>query len=359
MGCGVVPMEDNSANLTKYWKGKLDDVLKGDFDPPGPGQGLKDSFTAIMSELPENQRVPDSTRGHWQGVPESVASQRTEVKRAFAFRRENSVPAEPDAKGFVKHAHEYDPTKILKNMDDMAKRFNEKVAPPKEAIRLSRVKEQEGAQVTEFCRGNELFDKKDYEAALAEYERAAETVPSLRAFAMLNRGNAFKALEMPAEAIACYQDVIDEIDLKSPDGRLLHSFACNNLGAACQDDNRLEQALQHLGSAAYGNARCYLAIRNRANVHMHLAEQLATTGQPSLLPPQHELALSFFSKAAEEDWHLPTAFRVGVEPATGQPIIVRTEARITSKREEPSAQIYRNSVYHFTSHLTHVTSRHV
>ena len=30
MGCGVVPMEDNSANLTKYWKGKLDDVLKGD-----------------------------------------------------------------------------------------------------------------------------------------------------------------------------------------------------------------------------------------------------------------------------------------------------------------------------------------
>ena len=46
MGCGVVPMEDNSANLTKYWKGKLDDVLKGDFDPPGPGQGLKDSFTA-------------------------------------------------------------------------------------------------------------------------------------------------------------------------------------------------------------------------------------------------------------------------------------------------------------------------
>jgi tetratricopeptide (TPR) repeat protein len=352
-------MEDNSSNLTKYWKGKLDDVLKGEFDPPGPGATLTQSFGAIMSEQPENQRVPDSTRGHWEGVTGSVAKQRTEVKRAFGFRKEYSVPAEPDAKGFVKHAHEYDPTKILKNMDDMAKRFNEKVAPPTSAIRASRIKEQAGALVTDFCRGNELFDKKDYEAALAEYERCAETVAPLRVFAMINRGNAFKALEMPSEAIACYQDALDEIDLKTPDGRLIHSFACNNLGAASQDDGRLDQALQHLGAAMYGNPRCYLAIRNRANVHMHVAEQLETTGQPSLLPPQHELALSFFAKAAEDDWHLPVVFSTGNEPATGLPVRVRTESRITSNREEPTAQMLRNSVYHFTTNLTHVTSTHL
>ena len=105
---------------------------------------------------------------------------------------------------------------------------------------------------------------------------------------------------------------------------------------------RLEQALQHLGSAVYGNARCYLAIRNRANVHMHLAEQLSGSGQPSLLPPQHELALSFYAKAMEEDWHVPVIFLAN--DTDHGPVRVRVETRITSAREEPSAQILRNSV---------------
>ena len=34
------------------------------------------------------------------------------------------------------------------------------------------------------------------------YAACAEVAPALRAFALLNRGNAYKALEMPAEAIA-------------------------------------------------------------------------------------------------------------------------------------------------------------
>ena len=347
-------MEDNSSNLTKYWKGKLDDVLRGEFDPPGPGQPLKESFAEVMSEMPEDQRVPPSSRRPGEGVKQSVGSQRTEVKRAFAYRKDHNVPAEPDAKGFVRHAAQFDDTKILKNIEEMAKRFNEKLAPPKDAIRASRVKEQQAAFVSEFCRGNELFDKKDYEASLAEYELCQNNVPSLRVFAMLNRGNAYKALQLPAEAIACYQDVLDECDLKTPTGRLIHSYACNNLGAASQDALRLDQALQHLGSAIYGNARCYLAIRNRANVHIHIAERLETAGQPSLLPPQHELALTQYAKAMEEDWHLPVVFKAGPEP-----VLVRVEARITSLREEPSAQSQRNAVYHFTSNLTHVTSTHV
>ena len=90
----------------------------------------------------------------------------------------------------------------------------------------------------------------------------------------------------PEEAIAIYQDVLDEAGLDTVDGRLVHSFAYNNLGAACQDAGRLEQSLQHLQSAVSLNKNCYLAIRNRANVHMHLATNLQKTAQPSLLPPQ-------------------------------------------------------------------------
>ena len=104
---------------------------------------------------------------------------------------------------------------------------------------------------------------------------------------------------------------LDEAPLDTADGRLVHSFAYNNLGTACQDAGRLEQALQHLSSAMALNRHCYLAIRNRANVHMHLAESLTTAEQSSLLPPQHETAGNFFAKAMEQDWHLPIVFKAG------------------------------------------------
>ena len=141
------------------------------------------------------------------------------------------------------------------------------------------------------------LDKKDYEDSLSEYALASE-VGSLRLFALINRGNALKALGL-AEAIAIYQDVLDEAGLDTVDGRLVHSFAYNNLGAACQDAGRLEQSLQHLQSAVSLNKNCYLAIRNRANVHMHLATNLQKTAQPSLLPPQHETAWGLYAKAME------------------------------------------------------------
>ena len=74
---------------------------------------------------------------------------------------------------------------LLRTEAELAKRFNEKVAAPdRDMIRASRVKEHAEAMVTEFCRGNELFDKRDYEDSLAEYAAASE-VPSLRPFAML------------------------------------------------------------------------------------------------------------------------------------------------------------------------------
>ena len=347
---------DTSANLGIFWKGKIDDVIEGAFDPAGPGPELQQSFGVVMEENAEDQRVADTTRKPMDNVKSEIRRGYVEVGRAFNERKERGQPAEPNARGQVKMANHFDDTKILRTEAELAKRFNEKVAAPdRDMIRASRVKEYAEAMVTEFCRGNELFDKRDYEDSLAEYAAASE-VPSLRPFAMLNRGNALKALGLAAEAIACYQDVLDEASLETVDGRLVHSFACNNLGAACQDAGRLEQSLQHLSSAVALNRNCYLAIRNRANVHMHLAENLATAENPALLPPQHETALGFYSKAMEQDWHLPTVFQAGTAE---QPVLVRVEARVTSDREEPQAKILRNTVYHFSSNITHVQSTHV
>jgi len=310
----------------------------------------------VLSEDAESQRVAPTTRNACDGVKQSISSQFTEVGRAFGKRRDLSRPAEPNAKGFVKKATLFDDSKIVKTEAELAKRFNEKVsAPSKDAIRASRVKEHAAALVTEFCCGNELFDKKDYEDALAEYGAAAE-VPALRLYALVNYGNALKALGLAAEAIACYQDVLDEAPVDTKDGRLIASYAYNNLGGACQDAGRLEQAQQHFGSASALNRQCYLAIRNRANVHLQLAEQLASAGQPSLLPPQHETAHALYAKAMEQDWHLPVVFEAG---SGEQRVLVRVEARVTSDREEPNAKILRNSVYHFTSNATHVSSTHV
>ena len=370
LAMSYIPTEDTSAQLGLFWQKKLDTVVprgpdgkvsrtkRGDYDPPFPqGPELAESFGIVMQEDAEDQKVPESTRQPWDGVKDAIKGEYRDVKRAFDLRKETSQPCEPNARGSIKPAHHFDDSKILKTEAELAKRFNEKVsAPNRDAIRDSRVKEMRLGYVTEFCRGNELFDKKDYEDSLSEYALASE-VGSLRLFALINRGNALKALGLAEEAIAIYQDVLDEAGLDTVDGRLVHSFAYNNLGAACQDAGRLEQSLQHLQSAVSLNKNCYLAIRNRANVHMHLATNLQKTAQPSLLPPQHETALGLYAKAMENDWHLPIVFQAG-EP-DGPRVLVRVEARVTSHREEPAAKVLRNTVYHFTSNITHVTSTYV
>ena len=238
---------------------------------------------------------------------------------------------------------------------DMSKRFADKVAMPAGVVRPSRVEEHQTAQVRDFCRGNELFDKRDYHGAAAEFAAAAAEAPHLLVFALLNRGNAYKALGLSAEAIACYQNALDEAPpVRTADGRLLHSFALNNLGAACQDDGRTEQALQYFASAVALNPRCNLALKNRANLHLSHAEGLQRSAEvPALVPPQHELAHGFYGKSLEQDWHLPVVFPVAND------VLVRLDARITSHFEEPSDKLGRNVSYHFTTNLTHATSAHV
>ena len=123
----------------------------------------------------------------------------------------------------------------------------------------------------------------------------------------------------------------------------LEPYDSRRLASLC---GRLDEHIKQIAD------RLQVDIRNRGNLHMQMAEQLAASEQPSLLPPQHELALGFYAKSAEVDHHLPVIFKADA-------VTVRVETRITSDLEEPAAAILRNSVYHFTSNLTHVTSKHV
>jgi len=341
---------DTSGNLG-FWQSKLDAVIGGDHDPRRDTTELNRTRSEVLAELPVT--VPETTRQKMEGVRGATVDQGKEVKDAFRRRKEESKPLEPNARGSVKHASAFDDSKLLRMEQDMAKRFADKVAMPSKSIRPSRVAEAQTAQVTDFCRGNELFAKRDFRRAMAEFAFASE-VEQLRLFALLNRGNAYKGLKLYAEAIACYQDVLDAAGLDTPEGRLVHSYALNNLGAACQDDGRVEQALQHFSSAVALNPKCHLALKNRGNLHLAYSERLAANGDtPALVPPQHELALGQLVKAMEQDWQLPVVFAIAND------VLVRVDTCITSSNEEPSDRLFRNVTYHFTSNLTHATSAHV
>lgn len=346
---------DTSHTLGTYWKTTLDSVIAGEHDPPPRGADeLEAARKAVLAEKPEGVLQPGKhVPGDTAKLSAAIEAQRAEVKQAFGNRKASGriVPSADVNKAKVKYAMAFDESKLLRMEAEMSKRFADKVAPPAREIRMPRRKEMEASRVTEFSCGNELFDKCDYLAALAEYELAAE-VPHVRLFALINRGNAFKALNLVAEAIACYQDVLDEASLSTPDGRIIHSYALNNLGAVCQDDLRFEQALQYLSSAVALNPKAHIALRNRANLHLAYSEELRAAEATTLVPPQYELALGLYAASMEQDWQLPVVFEANE-------VLVRSESRVTSSREEPSASLTRNAVYHFTSNRTHTTCAHV
>ena len=60
-----------------------------------------------------------------------ISSHRTEVKQAFQLRKELGKPAEPGAKGTVRHVSSYDDSKMAKFEADMLKRFGDKVRSPR------------------------------------------------------------------------------------------------------------------------------------------------------------------------------------------------------------------------------------
>ena len=220
--------------------------------------------------------------------------ERSGVKGRHGRRKEVGKPPvsqeEVDfANSIVKHVAAFDDTKLKKMEAEMYKKFSDKISAQTANNPVAREVEQRAAHVTELCRGNELFDKADYLAALAEYEIAADKpqLPALAPFAHLNRGNCYKALSFRPQASAAYRQVIDATAaLRTPAEKLLHACALNNLGAVCKDGGRLEQALQHFSATLALFPRSHLALKNLAEVHMVYARQLGEADLNALVPPQ-------------------------------------------------------------------------
>ena len=318
------------------------------------------------------------------------------------------------ANSIVKHVAAFDDTKLKKMEAEMYKKFSDKISAPTANQRVSREAEQRAAHVTELCRGNELFDKADYLAALAEYEVAADKpqLDELAPFAHLNRGNCYKALSFRPQASAAYRQVIDATAaLRTPAEKLLHACALNNLGAVCKDGGRLEQALQHFSATLALFPRSHLALKNLAEVHMVYARQLGEADLKALVPPQaqhapaasrprtsrlppshpsptahrpptpharpchpplppplspppltpfprpsrcawqHEMANHAYARQLDVDWHLPMVFCVGKRP---HDVPLRIDTRTTRDREEGAPEHNPNEVYHVSLNLTHV-----
>ena len=117
---------------------------------------------------------------------------------------------------------------------------------------------------------------------------------------------------------------------------------------------RRVQAIHHFASALSLNPKCYLALKNRALLHMAHAEVQSASGLRPLIPAQHEMALSYYTRSMDQDWNLPTGFRAGEA-------FIRLESRMTGAPGDlvvASANV-RNEVYHFATNLTHVKSDHV
>jgi Tfp pilus assembly protein PilF len=166
------------------------------------------------------------------------------------------------------------------------------VATPVGSIRPTREQEQQEAQVSELSRANELFEKRDFLAALAEYE-VAVTLPHVRLFALVNRGNAFKSRKAFAEASTCYEDALDLATLDSVEGRLLHACVLNNIGANCLEAKKLDQASVSAPLLCGVTALC--STKPRACTHRpysclpchrtgHAALRLCPLHQSALLP---------------------------------------------------------------------------
>ena len=303
----------------------------------------------VLNEVPFELDPVEPPLGR-EALMDIVFAQRDEVKGASSRRAAKARPQHPDKETKVKHVPEFDDSALKKMEAEMAKKFSEKVNKETRNIRMTRQKEQAEHNVVELSRGNELYDKGDYLAALAEYELAC-AVAALKPYVSLNRGNAFKALDYTAEAAACYQQVLD---LAPPAGatasagsRLLHSYALNNLGAVCEDEGKLEQALQHYSSAIALNPECHLAIKNRADVRMAYANRLKEADALALVPPQNEMGYNDFMASMDRDWHLPTTFRAGG-------VLVRLEHRVTGAKVEGGPLQVRNESYHVSINHTHV-----
>jgi tetratricopeptide (TPR) repeat protein len=147
-------------------------------------------------------------------------------------------------------------------------------------------------------RGLALFDKKDYDGAIADYDQSLTLNPKQVA-AFINRGNAWQAQGYNDRAIEDYNQAI-RIDQKNP-------IAFYNLGVAYEDKGRWEfDAYVNEGSYEEIAIRLFdLAILLNPKYH----QALNNRGDAYMILRQYARAIDDFNQAVQIDSHEALYFK--------------------------------------------------
>lgn len=180
---------------------------------------------------------------------------------------------------------------------------------PKHLRPSTRREERELHKLVHFCRGNELVDKEDYRAAIADYNVSLSMLPN-DPFALINRGNCHKALRSWAAAMADYSAAIAAaMPPSSKRMQLLLAYAHNNLGTVHHDIADYVSAFAEYTSALAFNPGCHITWKNRANIYNLTVEPSPDPLKP---PPQHKFIFSDCLTSMDQDWHEEKGFSRGV-----------------------------------------------
>ena len=149
---------------------------------------------------------------------------------------------------------------LNRQMKQYREKFDGADAAQKEEIKKDvALNSEKFAAVNEFAKGNEFSFRKDYEQALASYDRAISLNPQL-AEAYNNRGVIRYELEQFSAAI---EDYTQAIKLKSN-----YVDALNNRGNACAAVGQLQNAERDFRAALKLNDNSAVAHNNLGNVHL-------------------------------------------------------------------------------------------
>src|SRR5947208_9074720 len=103
-------------------------------------------------------------------------------------------------------------------------------------------KEKAGAGISEYTKGNQLFESKQYEQAVAEFAKAIEANSKQPAF-YENRGFAYIALEKGTEGAADFSKAIELApkDERAYPGRSQASILAQDYGQAVAESSKARQ----------------------------------------------------------------------------------------------------------------------
>jgi tetratricopeptide (TPR) repeat protein len=240
-----------------------------------------------------------------------ISSQHAQARSVFELRKELGLkhmdPREP-------HCRVIQPAVITRltpaELADLVRTRLERLGAsvPKHLRPSTRQGERQLHKLVHFCRANELHDKEDYTAAIADYNVSLSLVPD-DPYALLNRGNCFKAMRTwtsakadYAAAIAAAQPVADKRVQQ------LLAYAHNNLGAVHHELADYVSAFAEYTTALAFDPSCHITWKNRALVY-HLTA--APSPDPQQPPPQHKLIFADCLTSMDQDWHETTGFQRG------------------------------------------------